>query len=147
MAINSLVFFVFFSVVFVLYYMPFLKKGYGTYQNVILLLSSYFFYSYTDLRMLPLLLVVTAVFYLIGIGIEKNEDKPLADRLLLLGIVLGVGMLVYFKYTNFFIQSFSNLLNSIGLHTSWPSLKIIVPLGISFFTFRLVSYGYDVCYS
>ena len=134
MAINSLVFFVFFSVVFVLYYMPFLKKGYGTYQNVILLLSSYFFYSYADLRMLPLLLVVTAVFYLIGIGIEKNEDKPLADRLLLLGIVLGVGMLVYFKYTNFFIQSFSNLLNSIGLHTSWPSLKIIVPLGISFFT-------------
>lgn len=144
MAINSLVFFVFFSVVFVLYYMPFLKKGYGTYQNVILLLSSYFFYSYTDLRMLPLLLVVTAVFYLIGIGIEKNEDKPLADRLLLLGIVLGVGMLVYFKYTNFFIQSFSNLLNSIGLHTSWPSLKIIVPLGISFFTFRLVSYVIEV---
>ena len=144
MAINSFVFLAFFAVVFALYYLPFLKKGQSTYQNVILLLSSYFFYGYADLRMLPLLLVVTAAFYLIGIGIEKNEDKPLADRLLLLGILLGVGMLVYFKYTNFFIQSFSNLLNSIGLHTSWPSLKIIVPLGISFFTFRLVSYVIEV---
>lgn len=143
MVINSLSFVVFFVVVFFLYYLPSQRRG-ALWQNVVLLLASYFFYGYADSRMLPLLLVVTILFYFIGIGIEKNEDKPLADRLLLLGVVLGVGMLVYFKYTNFFIQSFSNLLNLIGLETSWSSLRIIVPLGISFFTFRLVSYVIEI---
>ena len=150
MAINSLPFLALLAVVFLLYYVvPSVlgrsqSKHWSTYQNVVLLLASYFFYAYTDLLMLPLLLVVTGAFYFIGIGIERHEDQPLADRLLLLGIVLGVGMLVYFKYTNFFIQSFANLLNCIGLHTNWHSLRIIVPLGISFFTFRLVSYVIDV---
>ena len=150
MAINSLPFLALLAVVFLLYYVvPSVlgrsqSKHWSTYQNVVLLLASYFFYAYTDLLMLPLLLVVTVAFYFIGIGIERHEDQPLADRLLLLGIVLGVGMLVYFKYTNFFIQSFANLLNCIGLHTNWHSLRIIVPLGISFFTFRLVSYVIEV---
>lgn len=144
MAINSLPFLAFFAVVFALYYIPFLKQGKGMYQNVVLLLASCFFYGYADLRMLPLLLVVIVGFYFIGIGIEKNEDKPLADRLLLLGIVFGVGMLAYFKYTNFFIQSFGRLLGAIGFHVSWPLLKIAAPLGISFFTFRLVSYVIEV---
>ena len=143
MVINSLSFVVLFVVVFLLYYLPLRQRG-SVWQNVVLLLASYFFYGYADLRMLPLLFAITVVLYLIGIGIEKNEDKPLADRLLLLGVVLGVGMLVYFKYTNFFIQSFGNLLNSIGLATSWSSLRIIVPLGISFFTFRLVSYVIEI---
>lgn len=150
MAINSLPFLALLAVVFLLYYVvPSVlgrsqSKHWSTYQNVVLLLASYFFYAYTDLLMLPLLLVVTVALYFIGIGIERHEDQPLADRLLLLGIVLGVGMLVYFKYTNFFIQSFANLLNCIGLHTNWHSLRIIVPLGISFFTFRLVSYVIEV---
>ena len=150
MAINSLPFLALIVAVFALYYIvPSLlgrsqSKWWGTYQNVVLLLTSYFFYAYADLRMLPLLLVVTVAFYFIGIGIEKHEDHPLADRLLLLGVVLGVGMLVYFKYTNFFIQSFASLLGCFGLHTSWHSLRIIVPLGISFFTFRLVSYVIEV---
>ena len=87
---------------------------------------------------------VTLVFYYIGIGIEKYEDTKRADHLLLLGVVLGVGMLVYFKYMNFFIQSFSDLLACFGLQTNWHSLKIIVPLGISFFIFRLVSYVIEV---
>ncbi|MBQ6068566.1 MAG: MBOAT family protein [Bacteroidales bacterium] len=143
MAINSLPFLAFFVVVFALYYLP-IRRQSGLYQNVVLLLASYFFYGYADLRMLPLLLAATVVFYFIGIGIERNEDKPWADRLLLLGIVAGVGMLVYFKYTNFFIQSFGNLLGCFGLPTNWHSLKIIVPLGISFFTFRLVSYVIEV---
>ena len=143
MAINSLPFLAFFAVVFVLYFLP-LRQHRATYQNFILLSASYLFYGYADLKMLPLLLVATVVYYFIGRGIEKYEDKPFADRLLLLGIVAGVGMLVYFKYTNFFIQSFSRLLGWLGLHTSWHSLKIIVPLGISFFTFRLVSYVIEV---
>ncbi|MBO4600502.1 MAG: MBOAT family protein [Bacteroidales bacterium] len=143
MAINSLPFLALLAIVFALYFLPF-RQHRAAYQNWVLLLASYFFYGYADLRMLPLLLVVTIVFYFIGIGIEKHEDTKLADRLLLLGVVAGVGMLVYFKYTNFFIQSFSDLLNWMGLHTNWHSLKIIVPIGISFFTFRLVSYVIEV---
>ena len=143
MAINSLPFVLFFVTVFALYYLPFGQRT-TVWQNIVLLLASYFFYGYADLKMLPLLIGVTTLFYFIGIGIEKYEDTKRADRRMLLGIFLGVGMLVYFKYTNFFIQSFGNLLNSIGLHTSLPSLKIIVPLGISFFTFRLVSYVIEV---
>lgn len=143
MAINSVAFFVFFVIVFGLYYLP-IKKRKKEYQNVLLLLASYFFYGYADFRMLPLVILVTGVFYLLGRGIEKYEDTKNSDRLLVLGVVLGVGMLVYFKYTNFFIHSFNDLLNSCGLHTSWHSLKIIVPLGISFFVFRLVSYVIEV---
>ena len=143
MAINSFPFFALFAVVFVLYFLPF-RRHKVTYQNSVLLLASYFFYGFADLRMLPLLIGVTIVFYFIGIGIEKFEDTKRADHLLLLGVVLGVGMLVYFKYTNFFIQSFSDLLACFGLQTNWHSLKIIVPLGISFFVFRLVSYVIEV---
>ena len=115
-----------------------------TYQNIVLLLASYFFYGFADMRMLPLLVGVTLIFYYIGIGIDKYEDTKSADRLLLLGVVLGIGMLVYFKYTNFFIHSFSDLFACFGLQTNWHSLKIIVPLGISFFVFRLVSYVIEV---
>lgn len=143
MAINSLPFFLFFAIIFALYYLPITKRR-ADYQNVLLLVASYFFYGYTDLKMLPLIVIVTVLFYFLGIGIEKYEDTKKADHLLLGGVVLGVGMLVYFKYTNFFIQSFSSLLNSCGLQTSWHSLKIIVPLGISFFVFRLVSYLIEV---
>lgn len=143
MAINSLPFFWFFAIVFALYYVPITTKK-KDYQNVLLLIASYFFYGYTDLLMLPLIVVVTVMFYFLGRGIEKYEDTKVADRLLLSGVVIGVGMLVYLKYTNFFIQSISALLNSCGLHTSWHSLKVIVPLGISFFVFRLISYLIEV---
>ncbi|MBO4600433.1 MAG: MBOAT family protein, partial [Bacteroidales bacterium] len=150
MAINSLPFLALIVAVFALYYIvPSLfgrsqSKRWGTYQNVVLLLASYFFYAYADLRMLPLLLVVTVAFYFIGIGIEKHEDHPLADRLLLLGVVLGVGMLVYFKYTNFFIQSFVDAFRLFGKELSVSTLSIILPVGISFYTFTALSYSIDV---
>lgn len=143
MVINSLPFLVFFAIVFISYYLPINRKD-GQYQNWLLLLSSYFFYGYADLRMLPLVIVVTVFFYFIGRGIEKYEDTNISDRLLVLGIVSGIGLLIYFKYTNFFIKSISDLLSSVGIPTSWHSLKIIVPLGISFFVFRLVSYVIEV---
>ena len=130
MLINSLVFLLFFIVFLIPY---FLLKGRGALQNLWLLAGSYFFYGWADWRMVPLLFVATSVFYFLGKRIEKNEDKGLSNKqLLLLGIFLGVGTLLYFKYTNF-------LLGPFGVH-----VNILVPIGISFFTFKLIAYIVEV---
>ena len=142
MVFNSIPFVLFFVVVFFVYWFP-LKKNTKA-QNIFLLVASYFFYGYADWKMLPLLMVATVVFYFLGIGIGRSESDKKASWLRTLGVVLGVGLLLYFKYLNFFIESFANLFESMGLHTNWHTFNIIMPLGVSFFTFRLISYVIDV---
>ena len=142
MVFNSIPFVLFFIVVFFVYWFP-LKKSTKA-QNIFLLVASYFFYGYADWKMLPLLIVATAVFYFLGIGISRAKTEKAASWLRALGVVLGVGVLLYFKYLNFFIESFANLFESMGLHTNWHTFNIIMPLGVSFFTFRLISYVIDV---
>lgn len=142
MVFNSIPFVLFFVVVFFVYWFP-LKKNTKA-QNVFLLVASYFFYGYADWKMLPLLMVATAIFYFLGIGIGRSESEKKASRLRTLGVVLGVGLLLYFKYLNFFIESFAHLFESMGLHTNWHTFNIVMPLGVSFFTFRLISYVIDV---
>lgn len=142
MVFNSIPFVLFFVVVFFVYWLL-LKKSTKA-QNVFLLVASYFFYGYADWKMLPLLIVATAVFFFLGIGISLSESEKKASLLRALGVVLGVGILLYFKYLNFFIESFANLFESMGLHTNWHTFNIIMPLGVSFFTFRLISYVIDV---
>ena len=141
MIFNSFSFLVFFLVIFFLYYFPLKEKTKA--QNWLLLLASYFFYGYADWRMIPLLLVGTAIFYFLGIVIQKSTEKK-ASLLTTLGVFLGVGLLLYFKYLNFFIESFAELFNGIGLKTNSNTFNIILPLGISFFTFRLISYVIEV---
>jgi len=144
MVVNSINFLIFFIVVLIVYY-TFLS-GKPKWQNGWLLLTSYFFYGFAEWKMIPLLLVVTVIFYVIGIYIgkynEANEKK--ASILTTIGTVVGVGVLLYFKYLNFFIESFSSFFNSIGLNTHWNTFQIIMPLGISFFTFKLISYIIEV---
>lgn len=115
-------------------------------QNGWLLLSSYFFYGFAEWKMIPLLLIATIAFYILGQFIgkyyETNERK--ASVLTTIGVLLGVGMLLYFKYLNFFIESFSSFFNAIGIHSNWSGFHIIMPLGISFFTFKLMSYVIEV---
>ena len=148
MVFNSITFFLFFVVVFVLYW--FAGKKSKTLQNWILLLSSYFFYGYASLKIVPILLLATVIFYALGIYIGKAWDREdakgekIAGWLTATGVVLSVGFLLYFKYLNFFIQSFVDLFNLFGLQTSWHTMKIIMPLGISFFTFKLLAYVLDV---
>jgi len=142
MVFNSIPFVLFFVVVFFVYWM--LLKRNTKAQNVFLLVASYFFYGYADWKMLPLLMVSTVVFYLLGIGIGRAKTEKAASWLKVLGVVLGVGLLFYFKYLNFFISSFSDLFESMGLHTNWHTFNIIMPLGVSFFTFRLISYVLDI---
>ena len=142
MVFNSIPFVLFFVVVFFVYWL--LLKRNTKAQNVFLLVASYFFYGYADWRMLPLLMVSTVVFYYLGIGIGRAKTERAASWLKVLGVVLGVGVLIYFKYLNFFIDSFSQLFENMGLHTNWHTFNIIMPLGVSFFTFKLISYVLDI---
>ncbi len=148
MVFNSTTFFLFFVVVFALYW--WVGKKNAKLQNWILLLASYFFYGFASLKIVPILLLATVIFYGLGIGIgagwdrEDAKGEKIAGWLTTLGVVLGVGFLLYFKYLNFFIGSFVDLLNLFGLQTSWHTMKIIMPLGISFFTFKLIAYVLDV---
>ena len=144
MVVNSINFLIFFLVVFIVYY--FLFGGKSKLQNIWLLLSSYFFYGFVEWKMIPLLLVATLVFYILGLAIGKNSEtnKNRASILTTLGCLSGVGLLLYFKYLNFFIASFSDFLNSIGLQTHWSIFNILMPLGISFFTFKLISYLIEI---
>lgn len=144
MAINTLSFLLFFVVVFVLYYLPIRLKKEGMWQNIVLLVSSYFFFGYADWRMLPLLIGITIAYYFIGIGLEKKLDTKAGDWLLTLAVVLGIGVLGYFKYLNFCISTFSDLLQAIGFNVCLHTLKIIMPIGISFFIFRLLSYSIEI---
>lgn len=146
MVVNSFSFLFFFIVVFIVYYLPIIRKN-KNFQNVWLLLSSYFFYGYADWKMIPLLLTSTIVFYLIGLYLKKCIDEKKWKRsswLTTLGVCLGVLILVYFKYLNFFADSIGLLINAIGFNVSWTTLNIIVPIGVSFFTFKLIGYIIDI---
>lgn len=141
MLINSINFWIFFILFLVGYFAA--TRINCKAQNVWLLLGSYFFYGWMSVKMAGLLFIVTIIFYTLGrwIGSGNMKAKKWAP---LVGVILGVGLLLYFKYTNFFLGEFSALLNSLGLRTNWSSFNIIVPVGISFFTFKLISYIIDV---
>lgn len=123
-----------------------LYKAGSKWQNLWLLLASYFFYGWADWRMLPLLAVTTLIFYGIGLGIGKNiEINPKkASRLKTLGIVIGLGVLVYFKYLGFMVDQFATLFRSWGLNVGESTFSIVMPIGISFFTFKLMSYVMEI---
>lgn len=142
MIINSIPFLLFFIIVFCLYFIPNVQTKW---QNSVLLLSSLFLYGYADLMILPLLVCAILLFWLLGNVIAKNINNNRRGNIYVcIGIALGVGLLLYFKYLNFFIQSFADLLSYIGLNNNFETLNIIMPLGISFFTFRLISYIIDI---
>ena len=142
MVFNSLTFLWFFAIVFFIYWFPLKNTTKG--QNIFLLLASYFFYGYADWRMLPLLIIATLIFFYLGKAISVAKTEKQAYWLTFVGVALGIGTLLYFKYFNFFLQSFASIFNAFGLQTNIHSFNIIMPLGISFFTFRLLSYIIDI---
>ena len=146
MVVNSLSFLLFFIVVFSVYYAPGMRLS-ATRQNVWLLLTSYFFYGFVDWKMLPILFGITVVFYWLGAQIKKEMDvnnRKKASRYMKSGVVIGIGLLLYFKYLNFFAESVAELLRMIGFNVSWSTLNIILPVGVSFFTFKLISYLVEI---
>ncbi len=146
MVVNSLSFLLFFIVVFAVYYAPGIRQ-YATRQNVWLLLTSYFFYGFVDWKMLPILFCITVIFYWLGAQIKKEMDvnnRKKASRYMKVGVIIGIGLLLYFKYLNFFAESVADLLRQLGLNVSWSTLNIILPIGVSFFTFKLISYVIEI---
>lgn len=135
MLVNSINFWIFFLVVLLLYYGVRQTK----WQNGVLLLASYFFYGWMSVPMTVLLVMITAVFYGLGRW-SAGRHKPFV----VVGALLGVGMLLYFKYTNFIFGEIASCFRLLGLHVSWSALKIVVPVGVSFFIFKLISYLVDV---
>ena len=146
MVVNSVSFLLFFVVVFTVYYLP-VSKRYPRIQNLWLLLSSYFFYGMADWMMVPLLVAATIVFYALGLWLKdemRKQHHQAASRLTTLGVCLGIGLLLYFKYLNFFGESFAEFLSAIGLKATWTTLNIVLPIGVSFFTFKLISYPIEI---
>ena len=146
MLFQSVKFVIFFTIVFLVYYCPQLR-GRGQAQNVWLLLASYVFYAVADLKMLPLLLGVSIVFYYLGEFLGKAIEcgnQRRAHVLCVLGIVLGVGLLFVFKYYGFFIESIVGLFSQFGLKMGWPAIHILIPCGVSFYTFRFISYVIEI---
>ncbi len=142
MLFNSVEFFIFLSVVFILYWF-FFKKNIKA-QNILILISSYIFYGWWDWRFLSLIVFSSITDYSVGILLGKTSQKNKRNLLLLVSIITNIGLLGFFKYFNFFIDSFSHLLGLFGLSAPGYSLKIILPVGISFYTFQTLSYSIDI---
>lgn len=113
-------------------------------QNVLLLIASYVFYGFWDYRFCALLAASTLVDYFCGRIIERSEQPALRRRTLSVSLAFNLGMLGFFKYFNFFIDSAATALRGVGVDPHLPTLSIILPAGISFYTFQTLSYTLDV---
>ena len=136
MVVNSLAFLWFFLAVLVIYYLCQQKKEL---QNV--------FLSQVDTKMTLLLVILTLAFWLLGKGVAyylDKEDERRAAIVTNIGVVIGIGALFYFKYLNFFAESVASFASLLGIHLSWTALHLVVPIGLSFFTFKLMSYVLDI---
>ena len=113
-------------------------------QNKFLLVASYFFYGWWDWRFLCLMIASTLIDYFIAIKIADTEDRRVRRALLTLSLIVNFSILGFFKYFNFFADSLVASLSTLGIHASMPLLRIILPPGISFYTFQEVAYIVDV---
>lgn len=113
-------------------------------QNVLLLLASYLFYGFWDWRFLGLLWISTVTDYLVGRRMGNEDSAERRKHLLWVSMAVNLGILGFFKYFGFFTQSFAELAESVGWQVDAPTLSIVLPVGISFYTFQTMSYTIDV---
>jgi len=113
-------------------------------QNLFLLFASYYFYAYWDYRFLSLLLISTILDFVVGIKLASAPTERWRKFWISVSVVGQLGLLGTFKYLGFFINSAADLLTAMGFHPHWPTLQIILPVGISFYTFQSMSYTVDV---
>ncbi len=142
MLFNSLDFAIFLPLVFILYW--FLTNRNLKAQNLLLVLASYFFYGWWDWRFLSLILFSTLVDYSVGIALSKQTDSTKRRMLLWTSILVNLGFLGFFKYYNFFLDNFVTAFSFFGTEIQANSLNIILPVGISFYTFQTLSYTIDI---
>ncbi len=144
MFFNSFAFAVFLPIVFMLYWFVFNKNKSS--QNLLLIVASYYFYSCWDWRFLFLLVFSTFLDYFTGYKIEKSTNEQSRKFWFWLSVIVNLGFLALFKYYNFFAASFAELMNGVGLKTSPFLLDVVLPVGISFYTFHGLSYVIDIYY-
>jgi len=137
MLFNSWIFPLFFIIVWSFYIT--LKHRY---QNLLLLISSYIFYCLWDWRFVLLLLIATAVGFICAKRMESQDGKK--KRYLLISLVANLGILGFFKYFNFFTASTIGIFTTFGFQADLPTLNILLPVGISFYTFSILAYTIDV---
>lgn len=138
MAFNSVQYLAFLGIVVAVYGLL-RRRG----QNVLLLVASYLFYGAWDWRFLSLLWISTATDYLVGRGMARSPGHR-RKLLLAVSLTVNLGMLAAFKYFNYFAESADVLLSAVGLSADWPTLNVVLPVGISFYTFQTMSYTIDV---
>jgi alginate O-acetyltransferase complex protein AlgI len=142
MLFQSFDFLVFFPVVFALFWA--LNNWNVLARNIFLLAASYFFYGYWDYRFLALILSSSLVDFTIGMLLHKTTKASARKGLLAFSVIFNIGLLGYCKYLNFFIENFISALSSIDIEQDISTLQIILPVGISFYTFQTLSYTIDV---
>ena len=142
MLFNSPEFLLFLPIVFGLYW--FVVQRNLKAQNMLLVIASYVFYGWWDWRFLGLIAFSTLVDYLVGLQIEGAQEKRAKKAWLGVSLLVNLGLLCYFKYSNFFIDSWVDAWASAGVTMHVSSLKVILPVGISFYTFQTLSYSIDI---
>lgn len=142
MTFASLEYLIFLPVVFLLYWLLCIKNK--NLQNGLIVVASLVFYGWWDWRFLGLLLVTVLSTYFAGLLLQKLEIKKKRKAVLLAALALNIGILFFFKYFNFFVQSFVDAFSLFGKNFSTSTLNIILPVGISFYTFTALSYVIDL---
>jgi len=142
MLFNSIEFAFFLPIVFIFYW--FVTKRNLRVQNIFLVVSSYIFYGWWDWRFLSLIIFSSIIDFIVGIGLSKTDKPQKRKGLLYISIFVNLGFLGFFKYFNFFAENFSQAFTLLGNPISVSSLNIILPVGISFYTFQTLSYSIDV---
>ena len=142
MLFNSVDFAIFLPIVFILYWFVFSKKTLQ--QNLVLLIASYVFYGFWDWRFLILIFFSSIIDFIIGIKLGEVNTESKRKLFLAISIIVNLGLLGFFKYYNFFLDSFASAFTFFGSSISAERLNIILPVGISFYTFQTLSYSIDI---
>lgn len=142
MLFNTIDFAIFLPIVFVVYW--FILKNSVRGQNILLLIASYVFYGWWDWKFLILIAASTIVDYIIGLALGCSQSAFRRKVLLALSVLFNLGVLGFFKYFNFFVENFIAAFSFFGYNIQANTLNIILPVGISFYTFQTMSYTIDV---
>lgn len=142
MLFNSLPFLVFLPLVFVVYWFVLPRKR--QVRNAFFLIASYVFYGWWDYRFLALIAASTLVDFLVGKQLARTNGQVKRKALLWLSLGFNLGLLGFFKYYNFFVESWKEAWSIFGVEFNWTTLSIVLPVGISFYTFQTLSYTIDV---
>ena len=142
MLFNSIEFLIFLPIVFLLYWFMFKRLKV---QNLFLLIASYVFYGYWNWKFLILIVLTSLLSYICGLLIASNEKHSKRQKTIsIVNILLNIGILGVFKYYNFFADNLAQLLSLVGIQTDFVTLNLILPVGISFYTFQALGYSIDV---